>query len=198
MKRQLNLYSIALRPERPALDARRLAAISGASLGLLLVAGVVVGWHARAADARVDRLEARRAAESTRVVELAALHPPRQADARLEAGVARLEAERAAKQELLSRLGNERLGNQRGFSEHVAGLARRRVEGIWLRRIELAAGGSSLHLAGGALAPELVPRFLDALGEEDAFAGQAFRALRLAQSEGSLAWSARTDLEDAP
>ena len=115
--------------------------------------------------------------------------------AETESKLSSLGRERDAKRRLLGLLSSESLGNTTGFSDHVAGLARRRVEGVWLRGIRIEAGGGELVLEGSALDPALVPRFLRGLGEEKAFLGSEFRSLRIERSSlepGRMDWTART------
>jgi hypothetical protein len=97
--------------------------------------------------------------------------------------VERLERERAGKQALLGRLEGEAMGNQRGFSAHLEGLGRQHPEGLWLRRVYLGAGGRRLGLEGGVTDAELLPRYLNALSREPAFAGTQFDSFSLHRPE---------------
>lgn len=195
MKQQVNLYQLRFRPVEAPLAAALLTRVLLAGVAVL---GLVWGhaqWRSRGAEAELESLRAQRAAESTRLVDLATLYPAREVDAALAAEAAGLEGERQAKTRLLGLLSNQSLGNTDGFSAQVAGLARRRVEGLWLREVRIEAGGSELALVGSALDAELVPRFLRSLGEETAFTGSDFRTLRLERSgdePGRIDWSVRT------
>lgn len=201
MKRHVDLYEVRFRKQKPPLRSARLLQVCGAALGIaLLLYGHGLWRNARAGD-RLDAIRSDRTAASSRFVALAERYPPKQVDAQLEAALQRLTAEREAKTRLLALLSNQSLGNTSGFSEHVAGLARQRVEGLWLRGVRIGRGGREMALEGSALHPELVPRFLDDLGEEDAFAGRDFRSLRIERPENDpdhVDFALSTESELAP
>ncbi len=196
---QVDLYQLRFQKVRPPFAAALMAAGLAGVVALLGAVWGLAAWRNAAAVERVETLRAERGAESTRVTELATLYPAAEVDPALEARVADLEQERAAKLRLLGLLSNQSLGNTRGFSGHVTGIARRRVDGLWLRTVRIEAGGGELVLEGSALDAAQVPRFLQALGDEDAFAGSEFRSLRMERSidqPGRIDWSARTRAED--
>jgi hypothetical protein len=195
VKQHVNLYQLRFQRVRPPFAAALLARVLGAGLALLLLVFGHAEWRVRGAAAHVEELRAERASESTRLVELATLYPARHVDAALEAEVAGLELERAAKTRLLGLLSSQSLGNTDGFSAQLTGVARRRVEGLWLRELHIEAGGNQLALAGSALDAALVPRFLRALGQEPVFSGRDFQRLRIERSSeqpGLVEWSVRT------
>ncbi len=197
---QVNLYQLRFQKVRPPLAAGLLARGMLGALGVLLLVFGHAEWRARDAGARLESLHALRASESTRLVELATLYPAREVDAALEGEVAGLELERAAKTRLLGLLSNQGLGNTDGFSAQMSGIARRRVDGLWLRELRIEAGGSELALVGSALDAELVPRFLRNLGQEETFAGRDFRRLHIERSNdepGRIDWSVHTRPEGA-
>ncbi len=81
------------------------------------------------------------------------------------------------KNRLLEALASHGLANREGFSEHLLGLARQRVDAVWLKRIRIHNGGRSLALAGSSLRPEAVPELIEQLGPEPAYVGREFQAL---------------------
>ena len=193
MKQHVNLYAIQLDAPPEQLSAVQMGKVGLGALAVGLALWGVVEWRNHRLALEVEALRAARGAEAERVLEMARLYPPRPVDAALEAEVAGLGRERDARRRLLGLLSSESLGNTTGFSRHVAGLARRRVEGVWLRRIEIEAGGRELVLAGSAVDPALVPRFLRGLGEEEVFVGSEFRALKILRTEATETEPARID-----
>jgi hypothetical protein len=131
---------------------------------------------------------------------LASTLAARATDGALASSVGALSAELEAKADLLAQLGTKGGPNDLGFSSHLTGLARRRVEGLWLQSIRLSAGGQSLELGGQTLAPEHLPELLQLLGREPSFAGRTFKSLRLERApadSGAIAFWISTD-EAAP
>ena len=99
----------------------------------------------------------------------------------LEQQLAALTLETEQKSRLLQAFETRSFGNTRGFSRHFAGLARQRIDGLWLTRVVVS--DSRIALAGATEAGELVPRYLSRLGDERAFAGTEFRRLELTRSD---------------
>jgi len=186
MVQRINLYQERFRHRRDYTDARHLGA------GLLLVALVLAGvsgfmaWRAQNAQARAADLAEQRDAVQQQLTSLREeVEQAREAREAREpsADQAGLRAELAAKKRLLEYLKRGPLANRDGFSGHLAGLARRQVDDLWLRRIALKAGGTSLQLAGSTLGPEQVPAFIGRLAETPAFQGHTFRTLRIERAE---------------
>jgi len=57
------------------------------------------------------------------------------------------------------------------------------VRGLWLRSIAVGKGGAALLLEGSALDAQLVPKLVQALGQESPFAGRAFERLLIERPE---------------
>jgi type IV pilus assembly PilN-like protein len=73
--------------------------------------------------------------------------------------------------------------NKGGFSPYLQGLAKARVEGLWLTNINLQGGSGGaadqLTLKGTTVNPRLVPKLLQGLAELPAFQGKRFQQLEL-------------------
>jgi hypothetical protein len=175
---RIELWSRASASDRPPWSAAAIgrgAAVLAA--GLVAVALGGAAWNLRLEDrhaelaARVETTRERVAALEARV-----RHEP---DPALLAEVEALRREREHAARVLAALDGEGLGNVAGFSAVLEGLARRRVAGVWLDGFGVRAGGGELALSGGALRPELVPRWLEGLRAEPGLAGRAFRTFEL-------------------
>ncbi|MGH8482091.1 MAG: PilN domain-containing protein, partial [Nevskiaceae bacterium] len=133
-------------------------------------------WRGSALASEHTRLVAQRDTSTRRVNELATQLQGK-ADPALEAQVAALTAERDRKAQALAALSSREVATTAGFSPQFIGLARQRLNGLWLTRIELS--GAHVALQGVAEAEELIPRFVRRLGAEEVFAGTAFQQARL-------------------
>ena len=176
---RINLYQEQFRRRRTYTDARHLGV--GLVLVMVVLAAVTgaLGWRTQAAEARAAALSAQRDAAQQRLAAVRSRLESARGEQDNRAELARLRAELAAKRRLMAYLERGPLASRQGFSGHLAGLARRRVEDLWLTRIELRAGGRSLRLAGHALGPERVPAFIAGLAQTSVFQGHAFRTLRI-------------------
>jgi MSHA biogenesis protein MshI len=73
-----------------------------------------------------------------------------------------------------------------GFSEHLQGLARQSVDGVWFTNIFLQEGGLLLSLSGRAKSPELVPQFLKKLAAEPIYQGHRFQIFKINSPEDNV------------
>lgn len=178
---QINLYQPMLRKARKVFSARALAQ----SLAVIVVALVAIGgfgqWQLSSLERELMRARAQQLESAQRVEQLRAMVPVRPADAALQQRVEVLQQEQATKQRVLSALSGSRPGNHQGFVEQLEGLARQSLDGLWLTRVEIAGAGTVLGLHGRAVSPELLPRYLQRLGDEPVFAGTEFRSFVMAQ-----------------
>lgn len=105
-----------------------------------------------------------------------------QIDPVLQSELAGLRAARKAVQRDLAAIARHQ-GASDGFSSFFGGLARNTLDGLWLNNVGVAAGGAELRLEGQATAPELIPRLLQSLSAEPAFAGRSFREVLFERQE---------------
>jgi len=176
MRQQVNLLAPMYRKQRALFSSR-------VSIGICLLVSVALAliyvvtvWRGSIVANEYTRLVATRDTATRRVNELAA-QMQGHANPALEAEVAALTQERDRKGQALAALALREVDSSGGFSPQFIGLARQRVNGLWLTRIELS--GQQIALQGVALAEELIPRYLQELGGEDVFKGIAFEQAHL-------------------
>lgn len=183
MKQQVNLYQPIFRKERRVFSARAMLASVGVVLaGLLLIYGYA-HWQMYELRAELGRLEAQRRAATERLTGLEGVIPARGKSQLLEAEIGRLERELDRKRRVAAALEGGALGNTEGFSSYLTGLARQRVDGLWLTGLRISEGGERLILAGRALSPERVPVLVQRLAGESAFAGLHFNTLDMERTD---------------
>ena len=178
MRQQVNLLAPMYRKQRALFSSR-------VSIGICLLVAVALAliysvtiWRGTIVASELARLTATRDTATRRVNDLAAQMQGKQVDPAVEAELAGLTQERDRKAQALSALSlREAGGGATGFSPQLIGLARQRLNGLWLTRIELS--GAQMALKGVALSEELIPRYLRRLGAENVFAGTAFQQARL-------------------
>ncbi len=179
MKQQIDLYHPTLRRRRAVFSARSMARGLGfACLGLMAIYAYPA-WQVTRLEAHTEALETQREAALERLVQLEELVPRREPSRLLASEVERLAGEVARRGELLETFRQRIDGERAGFSEHLAGLARQRVEGLWLTDLAVRDSGSSLEIGGSALRPELVPILVQRLAGEPVFEGASFGHLIL-------------------
>jgi len=172
MRQQVNLLAPMYRKQRALFSSRvsiGICLLVTACLALIY-AGTV--WRGSTLAGQQARLTEARDVATRRLNELA-LQLQGKGNPQLDEQIAQLTAERDRKAQALAALASREVATTTGFSPQFIGLARQRLSGLWLTRIELA--GSHLTLQGVALADELIPRYVRRLGAEEVFAGTAFQ-----------------------
>jgi hypothetical protein len=183
MRQQINLYGPSLMGTRIWVSGSKILLAAVAALVLLSLFAVFQEWRLGQVRAEADRLQAQVTEQGRTVETRSAALAARSPGEALQRQVERLEREAAGKRALLERLSGDSLGNTAGFSAHLAGLGRHHPDGLWLQRVSLAAGGRRLGLEGSVTRAELLPRYLNALSRESAFAGTNFDTFSLHRSE---------------
>ncbi|WP_312924162.1 PilN domain-containing protein [Stutzerimonas nitrititolerans] len=154
---------------------------------LLVVHGAWQGWQSHAAGEAASLAEQQAAQAQARLDVVKADYREPVLDARLPTQLAEQEAENRELQRLADHL--QALDAQRssGFSPLLQALADRHPpRGLWLTHIRLQAGGSELALRGLSQDQELLPLYLQSLGQSSAFSGREFARFDLQRDEQDL------------
>ncbi len=108
-------------------------------------------------------------------------------DPRLPLQLAEREAENRELQRLADHLKTLDAQRSSGFSGLLQGLADRHPpQGLWLTRIRLQAGGDEMALQGLTQNQELLPLYLQSLGQSSAFSGREFARFDLQRDDSDL------------
>jgi hypothetical protein len=180
MSQQINLYDPIFLKKEKHFSARTIAQALGVMAVALVAFYVYALVQTRAAERGVGELGNQVAAQRDQLVQLTPKLSPEGRSRALEAEVARLEAEVAARQTMLALLGTGQLGNTTGFSEFLAALGRQAVPGVWLTGLSIGESGNDFQVHGRALRPELVPAYLQALNSEPMMRGRQVTEMKLA------------------
>ncbi|MDP2832663.1 MAG: hypothetical protein Q8Q28_05095 [Pseudomonadota bacterium] len=174
--KHINLYQAAFRPPRIILPARKLLVA-----GVLFLCGLlaVAAWDAwRLAQLR---REVNQVSESAAHLEaqVGADVVANQADPKMQAAAEGLEARLRNLHLAQAALASGALGSTTGYSAQFRALARARVAGAWLTRVEITARGHEMNLRGRALTGEDSARLIASLRREPLFVGLSFASLTL-------------------
>jgi Tfp pilus assembly protein PilN len=90
-----------------------------------------------------------------------------------------LEQTLASQSQTLEALKAGAFGRSEGYSGTLRALARVSVDGVWLTRVDFAAGSGELSLSGRAMRAELVPTYLQRLRADQVLRAQSFALLEL-------------------
>ncbi|MCW9024831.1 MAG: hypothetical protein OQK73_09110 [Gammaproteobacteria bacterium] len=185
---QINLYQAVFRKTTLLLSARSLLRASAALAGFLVVVTALLQWQLSQQSSALETAKAQQTAQLAKLAKLQQQVQNRQQDKKLLHEIEVLSTHIANKQRVMQVLTTQRFGNTDGFTEHVKGLARQRIDGMWLTDISISKGGEHLGMKGQALQAELLPRYLQRLSSEAAFLGKSFKTLNIARNDKNPSW----------
>jgi hypothetical protein len=179
MEQQVNLYQPILGAEKRLFSARAIGV--GLSLLVLCLGGLAGfgGWRTARVERTLGRLEVQQATELARAERTSAALEPGRSLAELETQAKSLSADIAARERALDLVRLGTASPATGFAARLEALARRQLDGLWLRSIVLGSGDGRLAFAGSAVDSKLIPAYLAALAEEHALAGVRFDKLAI-------------------
>lgn len=183
MRQQINLYQDVLIDKPEPFQSRQV----GLFLLLLCVGLAIVGYMsyrgAHTAQVRTEKLRQQKQILTQQVTELESKYPVREPNQLLVKKIARLEEEVTGQRRALDYFKKQDLGNNDAVLASLEGLARYPKKGLWLRSVAFLDSGQDVRLEGSALHPELIPEYLNLLGEKNIFGGQVFSRLALNRLE---------------
>jgi len=151
-------------------------------IGVLGLVSAGMYWQQQGLQEQLVTREQQKAELDTRLAALREQFETRQGDPALQQSVKALNEALATRQRILQALSGQRFGNSEGFVEQLTGLARQRIEGLWLTELVIRRGGTRLDMQGRSLKPEYVPNYLQKLSAESIFAGTDFENLTIHRS----------------
>jgi hypothetical protein len=183
---QVNLYQDTFRPHKTALAAVLIAQIV-ASLLLILGAVYVYSWLPLGPlEAKVAESQARIAENEASNALLRKAYPAPVVNAATKRRHEQTREKLSHTREVALKLTSGAFGSIDGLSSYLEGFARQHLDGTWLTRVRVQAGGRVIGLDGRALLPDLVPAYIGRLSQEPAFAGTAFSNMVLNADPGGL------------
>lgn len=180
---QVNLYQDELKTQKLNYSALMLLQIS---LILLVIFSLAAGFRYFQLQQHQSSLVENQQKQKIAMADLQKLQTElsiRKKDTTLAKRILARTKELVNKQKVLSILSQDEFGNTEGFIEHISGLARQRIDGLWLTQIRIAGGGTDVALHGTTSKPALLPKYLQRLSSEKAFAGTEFQSLLMAIQE---------------
>lgn len=112
---------------------------------------------------------------------------PKAIDMNLVADLERMKRINSEKLRALNFLSGNDVGNTSGFSFLMQGLGRKRdsINDLWLKKIKFSRGGYDLHLSGSSYQAELLPRFIQALSDEELYKNREFKEIEILRSKNN-------------
>lgn len=185
---QVNLYQDELKTQKLNYSALMLLQLS---IILVVVFSAAAGFRAFQLQQHQSSLVEKQQKQKIAMANLQKLQAElslRKKDTTLAKRITAKTKELANKQKVLGILSQDEFGNTKGFIEHISGLARQRIDGLWLTQIRIAGGGTDVALHGTTSKPALLPKYLQRLSAEKAFAGTEFQSLLMERQDKKKQW----------
>ncbi|MCQ4309982.1 PilN domain-containing protein [Pseudomonas stutzeri] len=162
-------------------------------LGVALIAALMAihagwqGWQLHSAGKAAELAERQATQAEAQLAEVKADFIEPTLDPLLPQQLADREAENRELQRLADYLKTLDAQRSSGFAALLQGLADRHPpQGLWLTQIRLQAGGDEMALEGLTQDQELLPLYLQSLGQSSAFSGRDFARFDLQRDEQDL------------
>jgi len=191
----INLFSQLDRQVEPPFSANQQLKVLAVLVVVLLLSYFALLYSSggledelMAAKKEQQSITTERDALKTQIVKL-------QQDENLVGEIAALEQGVIFRREMLASIDPDEDAKAKDFSEHLSGLARQHISGLWFTHIQLHKNGRQIVLQGRIQQPEFLPRFLKKLSNEPVFAGQSFKVLKMSVPEkwqGALNFEVRS------
>ena len=185
---QVNLYHQSLRKQQLRYSFSALMQAVGVTVLLVTAYSAFIFWQLQNSQTQLAGLQQQQNNALQQLQQIQQQFASRQKDLDLQQRVLQLEQELANKQNVVGILSGNEFGNTKGFIGHFTGLARQRLEGLWLTHLDISNGGLNLEIKGTTLQPELLPRYLQRLSAEQAFSGTEFKTLLMARQQAKPEW----------
>lgn len=191
MSQQINLLTPALREQKKHFSAlAMLQALMLIALGSALFCGYA-NQQVQLLNRQSVETDKHYAAEQLRLTRYMADFSPQQAGQLLEDEIKQAEGKANTQRELIETLKGGVVGNTTGYSEYMRAFARQAVSGLWLTGFNITGDAAQMSLSGAVLSPDLVPAYIQKLGQEKVMQGKSFAALQMQQPKGDSGKVAR-------
>ncbi|MBW8189434.1 PilN domain-containing protein [Neiella marina] len=190
MKKQVDLFSPQLVPRQLRINARLVAGVWGVLIAIMVFAGVsssmvVTSTEQEAASAT----RAKRSLEQ-QYQNLMAAQAARKVSPELLAAFEQAKREASIKGKLLRLVAESEQTHEQPYSALMADLASVDEPRIWLQQIAIT--GQQLTLVGMAAEAELIPGWIQQVGEQGYLKGKSFNQLVISEQEQQHSFSLRT------
>lgn len=187
MAQQINLYDPALLRKRDWFALANVVLGAGVAALLVIAAGLLVRGGLPEMRAQAAAGESQLTDLRAQVLVLGQRAAERKADPRIEQELAVARQLAAARGVVLEMLRDQLDADAPPFAEHLRGLARQSMTGLWITGFAWDAASESMEIRGRTTDPALLPEYIRRLNREPAFRGLAFSALKVAagKTEGA-------------
>lgn len=181
MSQQINLFSPTFLKRGKYFSARAMLM----ALGLIAVGAVLLYAYARYQTTllarQYDAMVQHAAADQQRLTRLTRELSTHDTSQSLQEELKKLQFAVASQRAVLDVLQSGSAANTTGYSVYMRAFARQSMEGVWLTGFDIEGDGAVMTLNGATLMPQLVPAYIQRLGNEPSMRGKSFSTLLIQQ-----------------
>lgn len=181
MSQQINLFNPVFLTQRKYFSLLTMLQ----ALGMIIAGSLIFYGYARYQVQQLGEQSVESAkrykADLARYERYQAEFSPQQANQTLQSEVQRLEKQLAEQSDMVETLKSGSVGNTTGYSGYMRAFSRQVVQGLWLTGVKMSGDGAQISLSGGVLSPELLPGYIQRLGQEPVMRGKSFATLLMRQ-----------------
>ncbi len=181
MSQQVNLYQPIFRKQKRKFSAM---AMLQATVLMVLGVGLMYGytqWQVRQLRAEVATTDKQLGSLTKRLDDITRQFGERLQSRELQARIQEVQGQLSEKQQLRVVLSSAKFNTQ-GFSDYFIAFARQHQAGVWLTGLDIIGAAEQMTLKGRSINPELVPRYLQRLSNEERLSGIEFRTFQMARA----------------
>ncbi len=194
---QFNLYQPPLRRDPPPLHPQMMLEICALFVLILMVWGGVNAWRSGSLAQQITAVSQQAAAIQNQLNAISLQRPVSNAAA-LDRDIQSLQETIKEHRAISDLIQTQNLGNAKGFSDQMTGLARQYERDIALTSFALLDGGQELRMEGLTQKADRVPRYLAKLRTEASFSGVRVGALAIERETPAVSqWIFRVGPETA-
>lgn len=196
MSQQINLINPTLIKQKDFLTLVNMGVVYGVFTALML------GWwsysHQQLKQLTRQKEDLVVAVQQTqeRLTLQVAASAPRAPSLALQQQLALLETKQQVQAQMLTAIEQGRPQQDRGLANYMRGFARQTVDGLWLTGFSIDETNKTMTVRGRSLEAEVLPNYMQRLGQEPVFAGKLFGGLHVQQASitqpATMAVAART------
>lgn len=178
MSQQINLINPALIKKKDFFTTANISLVYAAFGLMLLVWYGYLYQQTKPLLTQRDQVDTQLTAVQNRLTEMQLARQP-QDNAALELQVKTLLKQKEQQAQLIKRITQSGANTKHGVSQYMRGLARQTMQHVWLTGFDIDSEHHALSLTGRTLNADVLPKFIQKLGSEMVFAGQAFGGLQV-------------------
>lgn len=181
---QINFYHSEFRPKKEVLPAWQFLAILGFALVCLIILSIVTIIFQPDPAEKLERQQQTLLQKQQQVVQLQNKLDTNKEHPLLRAEFEHINKKLSEKQSLLDYVSSNELGNQQGFSSSLESLSEQSIENVWLTQFTFLNAGQFIALKGKTASADIVPKYIDSLGQSSTFSGKTFSVFNIQKPDG--------------